>query len=224
MKTFESITLNTGATDKKRMNSNPTEVMHAGTGCRYADPETGTAQVMARYIELTAPGQATVTLETEEYYHSANVNRQLAFDNADFLDLIIDNDVIKHVHGKTVFGDGTPTQLDMQEIPPLQDVSGEENDLVLQAPKGTVFIDADGKNDRVLDRTIYPQSTTLKMVIRTVNGKVFHSIGLYPRIMGAAVVGDFFKYSDTQMCLVYEISMKVDDSFPNPVLVEIARP
>lgn len=217
-------TLNTNYPNKKAKASNPTEIMHAGVGSQYAHSEVGTREVLARYIELTAPGQATFTLEDEEYYHSANVYRQVAFDACNLSDFVIDGGVIKHIHGKTVFDDGTPTKLDLHEVPPFVQPESQESDIVLHTPKGTLIVTEDGESERVVDRTIYPGSTTVTIVARTVSGKAFHYTGLHANVMRQVVKGDFYLYSPTQMCVVYGTQTQLGNLFPTPLLIEITQP
>ncbi|MFQ6573631.1 hypothetical protein [Pseudomonas sp. UM16] len=175
---------------------NPESLLYAHTG-NYYPTRSFNQRVSIRFIELTGPDTAIITIRTGNEFYSTTVSRDAAYANSETHDIIVENGQFRYITEKIVSDTNKPVELITYEIPSDILESGENHPIALYAPKNTV-IRITGTLDTVKYRTLHHlEDGTSKFVIRTIGNKVFeHSIDT--RDFGTlALPGDFVVYENT---------------------------
>ncbi|MBO9547883.1 hypothetical protein [Pseudomonas sp.] len=164
-------------------------ILHACAQSTYVYAEGGSGEVVARIITPLESGQVDIQL-LGPGGTLKEVDRQRAFDHCNLSDLIMEDNLLKHVYGKSVYADGTPVRLDTRELPPATAEQSEFSEFPLFAPKGTDLGMRDA--ERVVDRTFYwGANSKMTVVIRTTLGRVLSCTENASLAMDHVQVGDF---------------------------------
>ncbi|WP_442111637.1 hypothetical protein [Pseudomonas sp. NUPR-001] len=188
-------------------------LLHTPMGSYYKNHDADQI-VMLRFIDLTHPDKATISICLPFDWHSEDVDHEEAKANADNFDIIIENGEYNFVSGKTIPVNGVSTDLQISVLPPLAPTAGTSHPAALFLSKNNK-IKILGVDDTVKSRTLYElPDGRAKFVIETINAafieRDFTMIGAVKQL----VPGDFVVFADQDhVHLVNWRTMQVEEEF-----------
>lgn len=171
----------------------PGSLLYTPMGSYYKVYENGQF-VRLRIIDLTVPGEATISVLAWDTWYSEVVERDKAIACMDMSDIILKNGKYQFVSEKYIDIDGVPVDYEGVDIPPFDAETGAPNAFMRHAPRNTRIV-VDNEVKIVQSRTLYYfEDNTAKFVVKTFDGDIFEDY-VPPANSGALLVpGDFVIY------------------------------
>lgn len=168
--------------------------------------------VRIRIIDLTVPGEATISIQALNTWYSEVVDRDKAIACVDMFDIILENGKYQFVLHKIIDEDGVPVRLETCDLPPRDAETGIKNKIVRHTPRNT-RTNILGKIDVVTSRTLYHfEDRTSKLVVKTKDNDIFEDDVTGEEFGEFLVPGDFVVYKlKANMNFVNGRIMEVED-------------